>query len=210
MFIIGGGKMARNVVFKADQNGLVLNLNDECDFSVLKQDLQQKFSEGESFFQEDMIIRVNVGNRCLSRQQKGEILELFKELPGVAVVEFTSQQVNFSPSEDKKADTLLIKRTLRSGQTVNFSGNVVLQGDVNPGAEIVAGKDILVLGGIRGTAHAGVNGDKTSTISGFRLNPIQLRIADIISRSPDDLLETPNQPEIAFVQGDQIIIDYLK
>ncbi len=202
--------MARNVIFKADQDGLVLSLNDECDFSILKQDLQQKFSEGENFFQEDMIVRVNVGNRCLSRQQKREILGLFKELPGIAVVEFISQQINFSPSEDKKADTLLIKRTLRSGQTVSFAGNVVLQGDVNPGAEIIAGKDILVLGAIRGTAHAGVNGNKTATISGFRLNPLQLRIADIISRSPDELLETPDKPEIAFVKGDQIIIDYLK
>ena len=200
--------MAKDVVFKADRDGLVMELDDSCDFSAIKAALQEKFAEGKSFFQEDMIIKINPQSRCLSYQQKEELLALFRELPGVSVVEFMTDQTSFSSSD--KPETKLVKRTLRSGQSIDFAGNIVIQGDVNPGAEVTAGKDILVLGEVRGTAHAGASGDLSSTISAFRLQPLQLRIGNIISRAPDECPEDPEVPEIAFVEGEQIIIDYLK
>ncbi|MCY0881085.1 MAG: hypothetical protein OWS74_03735, partial [Firmicutes bacterium] len=39
--------------------------------------------------------------------------------------------------EARRHPTLLIRRTLRSGQHIRFYGHVVVLGDVNPGAEIV-------------------------------------------------------------------------
>lgn len=110
--------------------------------------------------------------------------------------------------EAQRDPTLLIRRTLRSGQHVRFYGNVVVMGDVNPGAQITAGGDIIVMGWLRGLAHAGAEGDEQAIVSAFRLNPTQLRIAQFIGRAPDGIDATlPNVPEIAEVRDGQLIID---
>ena len=81
-----------------------------------------------------------------------------------------------------QADTLLVQRSLRSGQSIHHTGSVVIMGDVNPGAEVIAGGNIVVMGSFRGVAHAGAQGDESATITAFRLRPTQLRIAGHITR----------------------------
>jgi septum site-determining protein MinC len=80
---------------------------------------------------------------------------------------------------------LYLRQTLRSGQSVSHKGHLIIVGDVNPGAEVVADGDITVWGSLRGIAHAGINGDVAAEIRALRLEPIQLRIAHAIARSPD-------------------------
>ena len=110
--------------------------------------------------------------------------------------------------EARRNPTLLIRRTLRSGQRVRYYGNVVVVGDVNPGAEVEAGGDIIVMGWLRGLAHAGAPEDDRAVVSAFRLNPTQLRIGRYIGRAPDagepDLLPVP---EMAEVRDGQLVID---
>lgn len=107
-----------------------------------------------------------------------------------------------------KNPTLMIRRTLRSGQRVHFRGNVVVVGDVNPGAEITAAGDIVVMGWLRGVAHAGAYGNAHAMVSAFRLNPTQLRIAHLIARAPDDAAEAvPDGPEYAEVREGHLTID---
>lgn len=108
----------------------------------------------------------------------------------------------------RRHPTLLIRRTLRSGQSVRFRGNVVVLGDVNPGAEITAGGDIVVMGWLRGMAHAGAQGNPRAIVSAFRLNPTQLRIAQFIARAPDQGdTALPHVPEYAEVRDGQLVID---
>ncbi|ADG82200.1 septum site-determining protein MinC [Thermincola potens] len=103
-------------------------------------------------------------------------------------------------------DTLLIHRNLRSGQKLHYHGNLVVLGDVNPGAEICAGGDIIVMGVLRGIAHAGAAGNENAIILAYRLEPTQLRIADKITRPPEkDTRAT--QPELARLSGNQMIIE---
>lgn len=80
---------------------------------------------------------------------------------------------------------LLMKQTLRSGQRVSHKGHLVIIGDVNPGAELVAEGDITVWGALRGIAHAGASGNTSAEIRALKFEPIQLRIAQCIARSPD-------------------------
>jgi len=91
------------------------------------------------------------------------------------------------PSPGKK-QSLYIKQTLRAGQAVSHKGDLVIIGDVNAGAEVLAEGDIAVWGSLRGIAHAGVGGNTKAEIRALRLQPIQLRIAHYIARSPDALL----------------------
>jgi septum site-determining protein MinC len=110
--------------------------------------------------------------------------------------------------EARRHPTVLIRRTLRSGQTVRFAGNVVVLGDVNPGAEITAGGDIVVMGWLRGVAHAGARGDQRAIVSAFRLAPTQLRIAHLIARAPDAGEDhVPDVPEYAEIRNGQLVID---
>ena len=80
---------------------------------------------------------------------------------------------------------LYLVQNLRSGQTVSHKGHLVIVGDVNPGAEIMAEGDITVWGVLRGIAHAGIGGNLDAEIRALKLQPIQIRIGHAIARSPD-------------------------
>jgi len=84
-----------------------------------------------------------------------------------------------------QAGVMYLRQTLRSGQTVSHQGHLVIIGDVNPGAEVVAEGDITVWGALRGIARAGVNGNNEAEIRALRLQPIQIRIGEAFARSPD-------------------------
>ena len=113
------------------------------------------------------------------------------------------------PWQQEFADenTILIKRTVRSGQSVQFDGNVVVLGDVNPGAEIIASGNIVVMGALRGVIHAGATGNEEATVAAFKLQPTQLRIANHITRAPDGDYMPPNHPEIARIRDGVVVIE---
>lgn len=102
---------------------------------------------------------------------------------------------------------VFVRQTLRSGQVIRFSGHVTLLGDVNPGAEIIAGGNILVWGSLRGVAHAGAFGDEAAVICALDLQPSQLRIAGYIGRSPEKNSRRVLRPEIAMVEDGRIVVE---
>ncbi|WP_027717006.1 septum site-determining protein MinC [Desulfovirgula thermocuniculi] len=104
-------------------------------------------------------------------------------------------------------NTILIRRTLRSGQKVYYDGHVVILGDVNPGAEVVATGNVIVMGTVRGVVHAGAGGNEKAMVLAFRLEPIQLRIANHITRSPDGPLQKPTGPEVARIKNGVVTIE---
>jgi septum site-determining protein MinC len=109
------------------------------------------------------------------------------------------------PAPQTNPDEALLRQgTLRSGQSVRYPGHVVVIGDVNPGAEIVAGGHIVVWGKLRGTVHAGAMGDDEAMICALDLSPTQLRIASYITRSPEERRRKPT-PEVAAVCNGQIV-----
>lgn len=104
-------------------------------------------------------------------------------------------------------NTILIKRTVRSGQCIQFDGNIVVLGDVNPGSELIASGNIVVMGALRGVVHAGATGNEEATVAAFRLQPTQLRIANHITRAPDGEYLPPDQPEIARIRDGVVVIE---
>ncbi len=101
--------------------------------------------------------------------------------------------------------TLYHRGTLRGGQALAQIGNIVVVGDVNPGAELVASGDIVVFGSLRGTAHAGAQGDPKARVIALELAPTQLRIATCIAAGGDPARRTL-EPQEAFIDGDRIAI----
>lgn len=97
----------------------------------------------------------------------------------------TLDEIKKHIKENEKLPTLYVQRTLRSGQSLKSEGNIVIIGDVNPGAEIIAKGDITVWGVLGGIAHAGSDGNNYSRIRALKLHAIQLRIGDVFARRPD-------------------------
>jgi septum site-determining protein MinC len=104
-------------------------------------------------------------------------------------------------------NTILVQRTLRSGQIVRYDGNIVVLGDVNPGAEISATGNIIVMGALRGVVHAGAGGDENAIVLAFRLQPTQLRISNHITRSPDNESIETAHPEMARIRDGVVTIE---
>jgi len=94
---------------------------------------------------------------------------------------------------------LFLERTLRSGTRIEFAGHVVVMGDVNPGAEIVAEGNIIIWGRLRGMVHAGSKGNRDAVVCALDFSPMQLRIADEASAAMGP--QTPSKPQIARING---------
>ncbi|MCS7050489.1 MAG: septum site-determining protein MinC [Thermomicrobium sp.] len=114
-----------------------------------------------------------------------------------------------APDHDGEWDgkATYVRRTLRSGMTVEADGHLVVIGDVNPGAMVMANGDVLVWGVVRGTVHAGKNGDAAAVIAALRLAPMQLRIANLVARAPDRGAQHLDAPALARVADGQIVIE---
>lgn len=119
--------------------------------------------------------------------------------PGVAM----SPERN---AADQGRRTLPVKRTLRSGATVQFEGDVIVYGDLNPGAQVIAAGNVIVLGALKGMVHAGASGDEAAFIMALDLKPTQLRIGRKIAIAPTHRGEGW-QPELANVVDGQIVIE---
>ncbi len=102
------------------------------------------------------------------------------------------------------SETKFIHGNLRSGQREEFVGSVVIIGDVNYGAEVIAGENIVVTGTIRGIAHAGANGNKKAIIASHAIDCTQVRIANVVK----ELKDTEGKLAFIYLQNDDIIIDF--
>lgn len=115
-------------------------------------------------------------------------------------------------NEPEKLPTLYLRKTVRSGQSISSDGNIIVIGDVNPGAEIIAKGDITVWGILGGIAHAGSDGNNYARIRALKLNPVQIRIGEVFARRPDTInlpyVQKSSEyiPEEAFTYKGSIVI----
>ena len=220
--------MEENVVsFKATVNGLILILREEDDFDAVYRHVEMKVASSGKFFK-GASIGVKYRGRKLSETEEGKIASLLGSRTGAEIKSFEEdteqpeKQVNAeSPQTREKPRmrmmyfkgleegmTKFYKGTVRSGNLVSFEGNLVVMGDVNPGGEIVATGNVIVMGSLRGIVHAGADGNKEAVVAALNLQPTQLRIADVITRSPDTKGgKATMNPEMAFVKDDMVYIE---
>lgn len=119
-----------------------------------------------------------------------------------------SEQQETLPVDPEETGTwgVLVRRTLRSGRIVHSEGHVVVFGDVNPGAQVIAAGDIIIWGKLRGTVHAGADGDESAVVCALEMNPSQLRIAGYIVTSPTGKRKQV-VPEVALIRDNQIVVE---
>jgi septum site-determining protein MinC len=213
---------------KGTSDGLVIHMG-AGDWNGLLTDLTARLEQTTSFFKGGRVA-LHVGPRQLTQRQlervgdllQGHQMSLWAVISesddtrrvaaslGLETASDSPRSVSVSPTEAPQAesDAILIRRTLRSGQTLRHTGHVVVIGDVNPGAEIIAGGDVVVWGRLRGIVHAGAGSDDDSAVvCALVLAPMQLRIGQHIARSPGSESEPGIVPEVASVQDGQIVAE---
>ncbi|MCR1899905.1 septum site-determining protein MinC [Irregularibacter muris] len=200
------------ITFKGSRDGLYLIINNEYELEEIKEKIQDKIASAQSFFQGNQNIKIK--GTSLSEKDLEELIHWMEKThqlvvtleKGEAEKEFFSKPNPISQAPIEEGKTKFVYTTLRSGNRVQFDGNIVIVGDVNPGAEVIATGNIIIMGALRGIAHAGAAGNQYAIVVAFSLQPTQLRIADIITRAPDQQSFKPTCPEKACISGEKIII----
>ncbi len=196
---------------KGTREGLVITIRDATQFGEVLRSLERQLLASQSFFRGSSA-KLYLQQGVLTEGQMDDIesliadygMRLSREPLNAPLHRPVDESIVEDAKDVQEDNTLLVRRTIRSGQRLHYDGNVVVMGDVNPGAEIICTGDILVLGSLRGVAHAGAEGKVDATVFAFRLEPTQLRIAHVISRAPDEKLPQPEGPEIARVVENSI------
>lgn len=201
-----------DVVFKGTKNGLTLFIKEDMDLALLQEKILDKLNSAGNFFV-GAAVQIDVADLRLPEDKVKAIKKMIESFglifDGIVThAEFKKPEINRTEVMDM-TNSLLVKKTLRSGQRLNYDGNIIIMGDVNPGAEVMASGDIIVLGRLRGVAHAGALGNQEAIVMAFQLQPIQLRIAQYITRSPDneEISLAPDSPEIARVKDGLVMIE---
>jgi septum site-determining protein MinC len=112
---------------------------------------------------------------------------------------------SFEVQDLGEGTALFLNKTLRSGARVEFAGHVVVLGDVNPGAEIVAEGNVVIWGRLRGAVHAGSKGDESAVVCALDFLPMRLQVAGDAMLTSE--ARESGRPEMAFIQDERVIIE---
>ena len=188
-------------VQEIEAQGEVVEETQQTEAKKLQNDVQDEL---------DVIFGSNpIQSSIFDIEQPNEIYEEREELNDIVVPE---QEYTKEDIELEAFPTKYIKQTIRSGQVINYEGNIVIIGDCHPGCEITAFGDITVWGILSGIAHAGAGGNQKARVRALKMNAIQLRIANCYSRRPDSLntvyIEKTNSftPEEARIINNEIVV----
>ncbi|GLX69531.1 septum site-determining protein MinC [Paenibacillus glycanilyticus] len=198
----------QHIMIKGVKEGLVFLLDDKCEFAVLLDELQYKLEKTHQQLLTGPLVHVHVklGTRQLDEDDKERIKSVIRS-QGNLMVQSIDSSAAAQDGIATPAGPHVITGMVRSGQTIEHDGDLLLAGDVNPGGTILCSGDIYVMGALRGVAHAGVNGRTDVIIAASLMRPTQLRIADIISRPPEEWMSGDAAMEFAYLYEGSMQID---
>ncbi|GAK43273.1 septum site-determining protein MinC [Paenibacillus urinalis] len=198
---------SNHVTIKGIKDGLVFLMDDECDLEELLSELRFKLEHSHQNILSGPIIHVDVklGSRIVTEEQKEEILHILKQKGNLLIRSIESPDAE--TDENKASALTTITGIVRSGQVLHHEGNLLLLGDVNPGGSVSCTGNIYIMGALRGMAHAGNKGNEDAIICASYFAPTQLRIAEVISRPPDEWEQREAGMEFAYLQNGQMQID---
>lgn len=208
-----------SVTMKFKNNRLIFIFNGETEFKSLLKEFATKIIEVKTLldgFKGSLELR----GRLFTEGEKNRILNVIKRNTSLVLEYLYCNQGECSDDKGKnefsmeEGVTKFHRGTLRSGSKIVSDGHLVILGDLNPGAIAEARGNVIILGKISGTVHAGYQGDRKAIIAGLSFNPVQLRIADLMAKNPNQgvlankKLDRSSGMEIAYVKSEIITIDY--
>ncbi len=208
------------VKIKGGKKGLQLSFAEDASFDEIWKHIEEKLESGSGFFLRGTLVLVP--RERFLKEEFEKLQKLFHEHGLIcrmltkeiaAADRKTAAQAGqaFKPAaaskkDDRVQEMVVVNRTLRGGQEIRTESSVLVCGNVNPGAQIIAGGSIDIRGTCRGLVHAGAAGDTKAFIIADHLMPTQIRIANLIARSPDHM-EMTQCAERASIKDGQIVIE---
>lgn len=207
--------MSNNAVnFSCRRKQLTIKIREQMDIKDVVANLRKKLPEIRILYKNiDPIVVSVIGSDLKEKDQKiiKKVINRFFK----SEVKFTETDVlglygirKPFQKEIATSETKFYRHSLRGGQKIEFKGSIVVLGDVHDGAEVIAGENIIILGTLRGLAHAGAKGNKEAIISAGSIETTQIRISNIIRRCEKDEFENAIIKTNAYVdKDDKIVID---
>ena len=183
--------MAQYITINLKKDVIVMKLSEKATQADTIKSLKKKLPELKKLYQQEKTT-IFVTGRILKNKELKEIQDLIKKSINVEV-EFDTpkalglNEIRRTYNRDVEISESKIHRgSLRSGQRLEYEGTLIVLGDVNDGAEVIAGDNVVVVGNLRGLAHAGAKGNKQAIVAAHRIDTHQLRIANIIKELVKD------------------------
>lgn len=233
--------MKSPVLLKGNDFGLTVVLDPNMDFPSLIEKIGEKFHQAREFFNSKKQIAVKIEGRSLTPEQVEEMVDVIFQNSALTIAYVMEDdnlvdtafreavEARLRPKENlrrenqmdlKMGEGQFYKGTLRSGQSLESDGSVVVVGDINPGAAVKARGNVVILGCAKGNIFAGTDGDERAFIAALDMQPMQIRIGSLIARCSDGEKEKkkkkfgrgrsdtqPMEAQIAFVEDGSIYIE---
>ena len=209
--------MKDTVVMKGTKSGIILVIDEKADFAVVKEAVADKFKASSKFLGEAQKA-ISFQGKKLTDDEKFTLVDVITEncdLNIVCIMEedealensFRNAMEKASLREDANAGQFF-KGNLRSGQVLDVETSIIVIGDVKPGAKVVSKGNVIILGSLKGNVYAGADGNQNAFVVALDMDPVQIRIADIITRSADGpKKKKEKQTRIAFLEEGNIYIE---
>lgn len=203
-------KQTITITLKKEQ--IVMKLHPDATQEEIVKGLKKKLPELKKLYKEEKT-PIFITGKILKNKEIKEIQSMIeKEIP--VTIEFDSPKVlglhGIKRTYNKdvgQSETKFHHGSLRSGQKLEFEGSLVIIGDVNDGAEVIAGENVVVLGHLRGLAHAGAKGNKMAIIAAESIDSLQIRIANIVKEIEKSEEDYNVRYTYASVEEDKIVLE---
>ena len=202
-----------NCINVSQRNNLVIiKISEEAEFKDILASMKKKVNQLKKLYKDEANIPIKITGKVLKNKEMDLLEELIKSQIDVDVDFDMPKELGLYNikrtfiQEVSTSETKFHKGSLRSGKRIEEDGSVVILGDVNSGAEVIATDNIVVLGTLRGLAHAGAKGNKKAIISAGKIDTVQIRIANIV-REIDRDEEPVHRQAYVYVDDENIIIE---
>lgn len=203
------------IILKGSPKGISLSV-DDTDFDTGREELKEKLTQNKDFFK-DAELSVYMTSNTLTEAEVFLLRETVQQVLEETTVCFIDSEPRMipqqhSPLEDLEADegiTKFCRKTIKRGETVEYAENLVVIGDVEAGAKVIAGGNVFVLGALYGSVHAGAGGRRDAAVVAMKLMPERLMISDLSVKHKQSAIKRifSNVPEIAYVSKNAIKIE---
>ena len=213
---------------KGFKEGLLITLDDRS-WEKVQTQLFSQIDEKAQFFN-GAKIAIEIGERSLRAAELSRLrdalfdrgVKLFAILSNSQVTNVNAETLGFETRKSVLQEShsgfkdaildgepgLFLRKTIRSGTSIKFEGHVIVDGDVNPGGEIISTGSIIIWGKLRGSAHAGAEGSKSEVVCAMELDPIKLRIANYSLKENKLLRKLRNKPVRAYIIDGKVNLNF--
>ena len=212
--------MDKLVMLKSSRYGLEIHLNPQAEFSKLLREMERKLKASIKFF-EGAKMAVEFKDRLLSQAEEDQLLELISKTAGIDVVCIIDRNqtkemayksvIEHTMPNVRQKDGQFYRGTLRKRQILESDTSVLILGDVEYGAKVIAKGSVVILGRLEGSVHAGACGDDKAYVAALSMKPAYMRIGDV--KAGRSLLAICRQsfkhPQIAVMGENRLVLDSL-